>query len=410
VSDSFVHLHVHTEYSMLDGAAKVGPLFETAETLGMSAVAITDHGNMFGAAEFWDRSKQHPSVKPIIGIEAYVAPGSRYHKKPIFWGEAKQRSSDESGEGGDVSGSGAFTHMTMLAATLTGLGNLYKLSSRASLEGHYRKPRMDRELIAEHAKGIVATTGCPSGEVQTRLRLGHVTEALQAASDYRDMFDDGRFFVELMDHGLPIERSVRNGLLDIAAKLGLPIVATNDSHYVTPDQSEAHAALLCVQTGKTLTDPSRFKFDGDGYYLKSAEEMRAYWDKEVPGAADNTLAIADQVESYADAFEYKDRMPIFPGVLSPLKAAAREVLNAGVVPDSEIASVARLGPLMLRVETPGAVTKLRDSFVAHPGTRPVCLTLCDPGDEMLLLASDYPVDISGELLRKLTSIDGMTVA
>jgi DNA polymerase III subunit alpha len=318
-ADSFVHLHVHTEYSMLDGAAKVAPLIKEAERLGMPAVGMTDHGNMYGADEFYQTAKK-VGIKPIVGIEAYVAPHSRYHKKPVFWGEARQRGTDELGEGGDISGGGAYTHMTMLAGNATGLRNLFTLSSRASMEGFYRKPRMDRELIAEHAEGIIATTGCPSGEVQTRLRLGQTAEAIQAASDYRDIFGKDNFFLELMDHGLPIERAVRDGLLDIARKLDLPPLATNDSHYVTQDQAAAHSALLCVQSGKTLSDPNRFKFDGDGYYLKSADEMRAYWDKEVPGAADSTLLIAERVESYDDVWATHDRMPIFdvpPGETQP---------------------------------------------------------------------------------------------
>jgi DNA polymerase-3 subunit alpha len=311
VSDPIVHLHVHTEYSMLDGAAKVDALFDEVERLGMPAVAMTDHGNMYGAAEFYRRATKG-SVKPIIGIEAYLAPGSRHHKKPVFWGHASQRGSDEFGEGGDVSGAGAYTHMTMLARTATGLRNLFRLSSLASFEGYYRKPRMDAELVSRYSEGVIATTGCPSGEVQTRLRLGQHEEALRAAGEYRDIFGRENFFLELMDHGLPIERSVREGLLDIGAKLALPPLATNDSHYVTKDQAESHAALLCVQSGKTLDDPQRFKFDGDGYYLRSAEEMREYWDKEVPGAASNTLLVAERVESYAAVFAEVDRMPRFP--------------------------------------------------------------------------------------------------
>ncbi|MFI6044146.1 DNA polymerase III subunit alpha [Nocardia sp. NPDC051321] len=307
---SFVHLHVHTEFSMLDGAAKIKPLFDEAGRLGMTAVGMTDHGNMFGADEFYQVATK-AGIKPIIGIEAYLAPGSRHHKKPVFWGQAGQRGSNGEGVGGDVSGGGAYTHMTMLAQNSRGLRNLFKLSSLASVEGYYRKPRMDRELIAQHAAGIIATTGCPSGEVQTRLRLGQHAEAMRAASDYRDIFGKDNFFVELMDHGLPIERSVRDGLLEISAKLGLPPLATNDSHYVTKDQSEAHAALLCVQAGKTLSDPTRFKFDGNGYYLRSAEEMRAYWDTQVPGAADNTLLVAERVESYAEVWAHTDRMPIY---------------------------------------------------------------------------------------------------
>jgi len=311
VADSFVHLHVHTEYSMLDGAAKVDALFDEVERLGMPAVAMTDHGNMYGSADFYRRSEKS-GVKPIIGIESYLAPGSRFHKKPVFWGQAAQRGTDEYGEGGDVSGAGAYTHMTMVARTATGLRNLFRLSSLASFQGYYRKPRMDRELIADHADGIIATTGCPSGEVQTRLRLGQREAALQAASDYRDIFGKENFFLELMDHGLAIEKSVRDGLLDIARKLGLPPLATNDSHYVTQDAAASHSALLCVQAGKTLDDPNRFKFDGDGYYLKSAAEMREYWDKEVPEAAGNTLLVAERVESYDEVFAEVDRMPRFP--------------------------------------------------------------------------------------------------
>ncbi|NYI90249.1 DNA polymerase-3 subunit alpha [Amycolatopsis endophytica] len=309
-NDSFVHLHVHTEYSMLDGAAKIAPLFAEAARLEMPAVGMTDHGNMYGADEFYQQSRK-AGLKPIIGIEAYIAPESRFHKKPVFWGQASQRGSDEFGEGGDVSGGGAYTHMTMLAENATGLRNLFKLSSLASTQGYYRKPRMDREIIAENAEGIIATTGCPSGEVQTRLRLGQKAEAIQAASDYKDIFGADNFFLELMDHGLPIERSVREGLLEIGKLLGLKPLATNDSHYVTKDQADSHSALLCVQSGKTLNDPNRFKFDGNGYYLKSAAEMREYWDTEVPGAADSTLLIAERVESYEDVYTHKDRMPVF---------------------------------------------------------------------------------------------------
>ncbi|PKW19394.1 DNA polymerase III subunit alpha [Saccharopolyspora spinosa] len=324
--DPFVHLHVHTEYSMLDGAAKVGALFAEAERLGMPAVGMTDHGNMFGADEFYQQACR-AGIKPIIGIEAYLAPTSRFHKKPVFWGEAKQRGTDEFGEGGDVSGAGAYTHMTMLARNATGLRNLFTLSSRASFEGYYRKPRMDRELISEFSEGIIATTGCPSGEVQTRLRLRQFDEALQAAADYRDIFGAENFFLELMDHGLPIERSVRQGLLKISRELGLKPLATNDSHYVTVDQAESHGALLCVQSGKTLSDESRFKFDGDGYYLKSAGEMREYWDQEVPGAADSTLLVAEMVESYKDVWSFQDRMP---RVTDGSGRSERELLEAEV--------------------------------------------------------------------------------
>ncbi|MGK8524601.1 DNA polymerase III subunit alpha [Nocardia asteroides] len=304
-SGSFVHLHNHTEYSMLDGAAKISPLFTEAKRLGMNAVGMTDHGNMYGASEFYNSAKKH-DIKPIIGIEAYIAPGSRFDTKRVQWGDPSQK-------GDDVSGSGAYTHMTMVAENATGLRNLFKLSSLASIEGQLGKwARMDAEIIAQYAEGIIATTGCPSGEVQTRLRLGHDREALEAAAKWQEIFGKDNFFLEVMDHGLSIERRVREGLLNIGKQLGIPALATNDCHYVTKDQSANHEALLCVQTGKTLSDPTRFKFDGDGYYLKSAEEMRALWDAEVPGACDNTVLIGERVQSYDDVWAFKDRMPVFP--------------------------------------------------------------------------------------------------
>ncbi|WP_082875740.1 DNA polymerase III subunit alpha [Nocardia pseudobrasiliensis] len=304
-SGSFVHLHNHTEYSMLDGAAKITPLFKEAERLNMTAVGMTDHGNMYGASEFYNSAKKQ-GIKPIIGIEAYIAPESRFNTKRVLWGDPSQKSDD-------VSGSGSYTHMTMVAETATGLRNLFKLSSLASIEGQLGKwARMDAEIIAEHAEGIIATTGCPSGEVQTRLRLGHDREALEAAAKWQEIFGKDNFFLEIMDHGLSIERRVREGLLEVGRQLGIPPLATNDCHYVHESDSANHEALLCIQTGKTLSDPTRFKFDGSGYYLKSAEEMRAIWDAEVPGACDNTVLIGERVQSYEDVWAHRDRMPIFP--------------------------------------------------------------------------------------------------
>ncbi len=304
-SDSFVHLHNHTEYSMLDGAAKVAPMLAEAKRLEMPAIGMTDHGNMFGASEFYNAAVK-ADITPIIGIEAYIAPGSRFDTKRITWGDPSQKSDD-------VSASGAYLHMTMVAENATGLRNLFKLSSLASFEGQLGKwPRMDAEIIAEHAAGIIATTGCPSGEVQTRLRLGHERAALEAAAKWREIFGPENFFLELMDHGLSIETRVRDGLLEVGRKLGIPPLATNDCHYVTREASQNHEALLCVQTGKTLSDPTRFKFDGDGYYLKSAADMRRIWDTEVAGACDSTLLIAERVQPYADVWAERDRMPVFP--------------------------------------------------------------------------------------------------
>ncbi len=300
--DSFVHLHVHTEYSMLDGAARLKDLFAECERGGMSAIAITDHGNIYGAYDFYTKARA-AGIKPIIGIEAYVAPEHRGHKQPVRWGTPAQKNDD-------VSGAGAYTHMTLLAETTEGMHNLFKLSSMASLEGYFRKPRMDRELLAQYAKGLIATTGCPGGEVQTRLRLGQDREALQAAADYRDIFGPENFFVELMDHGLDVELRTRQALRRIAGDLSLPYVATNDLHYAREGDAEAHGALLCVQTGTNLADPNRFKFDGTSYYVKSPQEMRAISTDEIwQSGCDSTLLIAERANV---EFTKSNLMPRFP--------------------------------------------------------------------------------------------------
>ena len=302
---SFVHLHNHTEFSMLDGMAKVDMLADEVVRQGMPAVGMTDHGNMFGSNAFYRRMVD-AGVKPIIGIEAYMAPESRFNKKRVLWGTPDQKRDD-------VSASGAYLHQTMLAENATGLRNLFKLSSLASYEGQLGKwPRMDAELIAEHADGIIATTGCPSGDVQTRLRLGQYDAALEAAAMWQDIYGKDNYFLELMDHGLHIERRVREDLLRIGQALDLPPLVTNDCHYVLESQAPAHEAMLCVQTGKTLLDPDRFKFDGSGYYIKSAEQMRELWDSTVPDGCDNTLWIAERVGDYGELWEEHphDRMPI----------------------------------------------------------------------------------------------------
>ncbi|MBR7744430.1 DNA polymerase III subunit alpha [Phycicoccus sp. BSK3Z-2] len=307
--DQFVHLHVHTEYSMLDGAARIGDLFERAAEMGMPALATTDHGYVFGAYEFWKKA-QGTGVKPIIGVEAYVTPGThRSDKTRVKWGDERTRPGD------DVSGSGAYTHMTLLAKDNDGLRNLFRLDSQASLDQVYAKwPRIDRELLDRYGSGLVATTGCPSGEIQTRIRLGQYDAAKQAASDFRDIFGKENYFCELMDHGLDIERRVQQDLLRIARELDLPLVATNDLHYTSPEDAKAHGALLCVQSGSTMMDPNRFKFDADSFYLKSAEEMRHTW-RELPEACDNTLLIADMCDiSFTEGEgRYMPRFPCPPG-------------------------------------------------------------------------------------------------
>lgn len=293
-SDGFVHLHVHTEYSMLDGASLLDGLFSRTADLGMPAIAMTDHGNLHGAYDFWSKGRKH-GVKPIIGLEAYLTPGTgRGERRRVRWGRG-----DAKEEGGDdVAGGGAYTHMTMWASSTEGMHNLFRLSSRSSLEGFYYKPRADRELLSELSTGLIATTGCPSGEVQTRLRLGQWDEAVQAASDFQDIFGRDNFFLELMDHDISVEKRVRDDLLRLGKQLGIPPVATNDSHYNNPEDAAAQDALICVASGKRLSDPNRLKFDGGGYYIKSAAEMRELWvDKHgMPEACDNTLAIAERCE------------------------------------------------------------------------------------------------------------------
>ena len=302
-SGSFVHLHVHTEYSMLDGAARLTDLFGECARMGMSAIAMTDHGNVYGAYDFWSKAEA-AGVKPIIGIEAYVAPEHRRHKQPVLWGTPAQRDDD-------VSGAGAYTHMTLLAETTEGMHNLFRLSSLASLEGYFRKPRMDRELLARYATGVIATTGCPGGEVQTRLRLGQYKQALAAAAEFRDIFGPDNFFVELMHHDLAVEQRSADGLRRIAAELALPYLATNDSHYSRESDAEAHEALLCVQTATSLADPNRFRLDGGPhYYIKSAQQMRALrGDDDWQSGCDNTLLVAERCDA---RFTKSNLMPMFP--------------------------------------------------------------------------------------------------
>jgi DNA polymerase-3 subunit alpha len=268
---------------MLDGAARVEELVSQVAKEGMPAIAITDHGNVFGAFDF-NKKANAAGVKPIIGIEAYVAPESRFEKKRVKWADGGED---------DVSGGGAYTHMTILAENNVGLSNLFKLSSLASLEGYYYKPRMDRDLLSKYASGLIATTGCPGGEIQTRLRMGAYKEAIAAASEFRDIFGAENFYLEVMDHGIDIETRVKSDLLKLGKELGLPLLATNDLHYTHHADAASHEALLCVQSGSTLADPKRFKFDNSEFYLKSAAEMRKLF-SDIPESCDNTLLVAER--------------------------------------------------------------------------------------------------------------------
>ncbi|MDO8107438.1 DNA polymerase III subunit alpha [Isoptericola sp. b441] len=309
----FVHLHAHTDYSMLDGAARVEDLLTHAEELGQKALAITDHGYLFGAFDFWQRARNH-GVKPIIGVEAYVTPGtSRFDQSRVRWG-------DDTQSGDDVSARGAYTHMTIVAETTAGMHNLFRMGSLASLEGQMGKwPRMDRELLERYAPGTIAFSGCASGEVQTRLRLGQWDEAVRTAGELQDIFGKENFFVELMDHGLDIERRVLPDLLRLAKTIDAPLVATNDLHYTRREDSHAHEALLAVQSGSNLLEPSydnggtRFAFGAETFYLWSAQEMRDLW-SEHPEACDNTLLIAERCDvTFDTSANYMPRFPVPAG-------------------------------------------------------------------------------------------------
>lgn len=298
---SFVHLHCHADASMLDGLALVAQLVPAAERLGMPAIALTDHGSMAATYDLYKVAK-NSNVKPIFGIEAYLAPQvPRTHKTAVRW---------NNGGEDDVSGAGAYTHMTLLAETDEGLRNLFIMSSESYLSGIYRKPRMDLELLQTYGKGIIATTGCPSGEIQTLLRIGDYEKAKASAAQFAEIFGKESFFVELMDHGLDIEKRVIRDLLKLSKELGLRTVATNDLHYINKADAKTHEALLCISSGSRLSDPNRFKFDANDFYLKTAEEMRAIWDTEAPDACDNTLLIAERCNAHFE--EGNSYMPKFP--------------------------------------------------------------------------------------------------
>ncbi len=328
--DDFVHLHVHTEYSMLDGAARVNDLFDTAAELGMSALAMTDHGNLYGAYDFYQAGRER-GIKPIIGMEGYYAPQGRRERRPFDYGGGW----DETGEDPSAGkGKQNYGHMTVWAENNTGLHNLFRLSSLASMQGYYFKPRFDKELLQTYGEGLIATTGCPSGEVNRWLQAGKYDQARQAAADYQDILGPGNFFCELMDHGLPIEQRHRDDLLRIARDLHLPLIATNDLHYVRPEDADTHDVLLCIGTRATMDDPKRFRFDARDFYLKPAAEMRSLW-SELPEACDNTLLVAERCEVSFN--EGANLMPRF-GV------PAGETEESWLVKEVELGLVARFAP------------------------------------------------------------------
>ncbi len=285
--DSFTHLHVHTEFSMLDGAARLDELVATAAADGQPALGMTDHGNMYGTLDFYKECRKN-GVKPIIGTEAYMAHDHRT-ERPTRRGRLDDSGGDTEG------GKKLYYHLTLLAENETGYRNLIQLSSLAFLEGYYYKPRIDWELLEKYHHGIIATTGCLGGHVLQSLLNGDEKGALEKAGRLQEIFGKDNLFVEIQDHGIQAQRDTNPKLLEIARRIGAPLLATNDSHYTHRDDHEAHDALLCVQTGAMLSDPKRFKFEGNEHYLKSAAEMRHLF-REVPEACDNTLWIAERAE------------------------------------------------------------------------------------------------------------------
>src|SRR3954451_7484197 len=286
---------------MLDGAARLDELVAKAAADGQPALGMTDHGNMYGVLDFYTECRDK-GVKPIIGTEAYMAFDSRTERP------ARRGRIDDSG-GDTEGGKKLYYHLTLLAESDQGYRNLIQLSSLAFLEGYYYKPRVDWELLGRHSAGLIATTGCLGGHVLQALLNGDDRGALERAARLQDIFGRDNLFVELQDHGLPAQHETNPKLIEIAKAIGAPILATNDSHYTHREDHESHDALLCVQTGATLSDPKRFKFEGHEHYLKTADEMR-YLFRQYPEACDNTLWIAERADV---TIEFgKPQLPNFP--------------------------------------------------------------------------------------------------
>ena len=249
----FTHLHVHTEYSLLDGSSKIKELAARAKELGMDSLAITDHGVMYGVIDFY-RACKEVGVKPIIGCEIYVAPGSRFDREV---GRGEER----------------YYHLVLLAEDDLGYHNLMKIVSRGFTEGYYYKPRVDMEVLEEFHEGIIALSACLAGEVAVKLNMMDYDGACEAALRHRRIFGENNYFLEMQDHGIPAQATVNAGLMRMSKELGIPLVVTNDSHYVKAEDAEAHDILLCIQTGKKVSDEDRMRYEGGQYYLKSPEEM-----------------------------------------------------------------------------------------------------------------------------------------
>lgn len=274
MSVPFVHLHNHTEFSMLDGAARIPDMIESAHAVGYEALAITDHGGMYGVVPFYEKALEK-GIKPIIGVEAYVTLGSRFDRRP-------QREDPN-------------YHLLLLAENMAGYRNLMKLVTSSFMDGYYYKPRIDKELLREYRDGIIALSACLKGEISSRLIEDNYAAAAAAAREYASIFGEGNFFIEIMDHGLPEEKKINPGLVQLARELGLGLVATNDTHYVEMGDNICHDVLLCIQTNSTLDQEDRMRFSSDQFYLKNYDEMSALFG-ELEGALSNSLDIASRCE------------------------------------------------------------------------------------------------------------------
>ncbi|HSC70882.1 MAG TPA: DNA polymerase III subunit alpha, partial [Candidatus Methylomirabilis sp.] len=270
----FVHLHLHTQYSLLDGACQLDRLIAKAKEYRMPALAMTDHGNMFGAIDFYNLAAKE-GIKPIVGCELYMAPGSRYERTP---------------QDGQYEGA---NHITLLCRDLTGYKNLIKLATAGYLEGFYYKPRIDRELFAQHGQGLIVLSGCLNSELGHALVDKDEAKAAQIADWYLEVVGKGNYFLEIQDHGLEDQRTMTRGVLPLAKRLGIPVVATNDVHYLNAGDHKAHEVLLCVQTGKTMKDADRWRFSSQQFYFKSPQEMQTLF-AELPESLRNTVAIAER--------------------------------------------------------------------------------------------------------------------
>src|SRR2546428_5479786 len=305
--DSFVHLHAHSEFSLLDGAARVDHMCEKAARLGMPALALTDHGVMFGTLDFYESAMRH-WIRPIIGVEAYVAPGKRFDRTP---GESEEK----------------YRHLTLLARSEEGYRNLLRLVTDAHLEGFWHRPRIDKELLAERSKGLIGLSGCLASETARLLLAGQERKAADVVATYRDILGTDGFYLEVQDHGLPEQAQVNPMLVSLSKATGIPLAATNDIHYTERDHARPHDVLLCIQQQKVLTDTNRLKFDTDEFFLKSSEEMRAVFG-DLPAACDATVEIAAACELELSFVEL--HLPRFdPPAGKTLDGYLRELVDVG---------------------------------------------------------------------------------